>query len=141
MGNQSSPVDIKVEYDNSSGTPVDITQYVLTLNGVEIEQVLEEVRAFGSAWQKYLSIGVGKIAAIVLGGIWDDTATTGPDALFANRIPELPSIATRTLTITWFGTKTTEVETLLQKYKRTPDKNALTKYEVTLQPSDEATEA
>ena len=135
------PASIKIDYDNGSGTPVDITAYVLTINSVDVEQVLEEVRPFGASWDKYMPVGVGKMGPIELGGIFDDTAVSGPDALFAGRIPEAPGTATRTLKVTWGGSKSTSVETHLGAYKRQVDKQGLTKYSVTLTPTGAVTEA
>jgi hypothetical protein len=136
------PADLQIEYDDdgSPGSLVDITQHVITFNGVSIESMIEEVRSFGDSWDEHLPIGVGKIAPIEFGGLLDDAAD-GPDDLFANRVPESPNTPTRTFKVTWFGTKTTAFETILVKYDRTPDKNALHKYTVTLQPTGSPTEA
>ena len=138
----SSPATMKIEYDNSGGTPVDITQYVLTINDISIESVLEEMHPFGSNMEAFMPVGVGKVAAVELGGLYDDTATTGPDALFAGRVPEVPGTAvTRTLKVTWRSGKYTNFETYLISYDRTADRNNLTKYKVKLQPTGAVTEA
>lgn len=140
----STPAGMKIEYDNAAGTLVDITQHVLTFNGLSVEQLLEEKHSFGDSWEESLPIGIGKLADITLGGLFDDTATTGPDALFGGRIPETPATAglLRTLKITWIASgKNTSVETILMKYDRKPDRNNLTKYEVTLRPTAATTEA
>lgn len=136
----STPAGMIVQYDNSGGSLVDITQYVLTLNDIDIESVNEEVHTLGDAWEESKPIGVGRMAPVEIGGLYDDIATVGPDALFANRAPETPATATRTLTITWRSGKTTSVETYLLAYKRTADKNALTKYMARLQPTGAVTE-
>lgn len=137
----SIPSGIVVSYDNSGGTPVDITQYVLNLSEVTVENGMEEKHSFGDSWEESLPIGIGKVSEIEIGGLYDDTATTGPDALFANRVPETPATATRTLTITWRSGKTTSVETFLLSYKRSADRNALTKYSARLKPTGAVTEA
>jgi hypothetical protein len=137
----SSPADIVVEYDDASDTPVDISQYVLTINDVDVEQILEETHAFGDAWEESKSVGIGRVPVIELGGLYDDTATTGPDALFADRIPETPATDPRTLTITWCTGKTTSVETRLLGYKRTADRGGLTKFSARLQPTGAVAEA
>jgi hypothetical protein len=136
------PADITIEYElpGSPGEYVDFTQHVLTFNGISIEAILEEVRSFGVAWDKHLPIGVGKMAAIVFGGLLSDEAN-GPEDLFGGRIPESPSTPLRRLRVTWFGSLTTTVYTALQKYDRIPDKQKITEYEVTLQPSDAPVEA
>lgn len=135
------PSSIVVKYDNSGGTLVDITAYVITINDIDVENIMEEVRPFGATWAKHLPIGVGQVAPIEISGLYDDTATTGPDALLANRVPEGPAASTRTLEITYGSTKKTTVETHLISYKRTADKNGLTRYTARLQPTGAVTEA
>jgi hypothetical protein len=134
------PASLKVEYDNSGGTLVDISQHVLEINDVSVENLVEMTRSFGDSWDESLPIGVGKMSDVTMSGVYDDTAATAPDALFGNRIPELPGANTRTLKLTWGGTKTTSVETVLIKYDRTADRTALTKWSVTLRPTGAVTE-
>jgi hypothetical protein len=136
----STPAGIVVEYDDSGGVLRDITQYVLTINDIDVEMMNEEVRPFGLAWEKHLPIGVGKVNPIELGGLYDDVAN-GPNALFIRTTPDTPASTTRTFKITWKSGKTTEVETWMGSYKRTPNKNELTKYTATLQPTLAPTEA
>jgi len=135
------PADLTIEYDNAAGTLVDITAHVLSLNDVDVENITEEVRPFGASWDKHLPIGVGRMPVIELGGVFDDTAATGPDALFAGRVPETPATTTRSLKFTWGGSKTTTVETHLLTYRRTVDKNGLTRWLARLQPTGTVTEA
>lgn len=136
----SIPSGIKIEYDNAGATLVDITQHVLTINDIEVESLIEEKHSFGDSWEEHLPIGIGRMAPVELSGLYDDTAATGPDSLFANRVPETPASATRTLKITLVGTKTVSVETYLVSYKRSPDRGALTKYTARLQPTGAVTE-
>lgn len=131
------PADFVIKYDS-----VDITNYVMTINDFTVEQALEEVHALGDNWEEWLVVGVGKVGAIEIGGIYDDTASTGPDAKFANRVgTEGPSTAAKTLEITWGGTKTSSVSTHLIKYTRKADRNGLTKWSASLQPTGQVTEA
>jgi len=131
----SNPSSMKIEYDNAGGALVDISQYVMTLNDIDTESVTEETHTFGDTWDEHTPVGVGRLPAIELGGLYDDTAVSGPDALFAGRVPEVTTATTRTLKITWGGTKTTAFETYLSSYKRTADRNGLTKFTVKLQPT------
>jgi len=111
------------------------------INDVDVENITEEVRPFGAAWDTHKAIGVGRMPVIELGGVYDDTAATGPDALFGGRVPETAATATRTLAITWGSTKITTVETLLLTYRRTADKSGLTKWLARLQPTGAVVEA
>lgn len=137
----SAPSGIVIEYDNAGGSLVDITQHVLELGDVSVESISEEVHSFGDLWEEHKNVGLGRVPAIELSGLYDDVAATGPDALFAGRAPEAPTVATRTLKITWRTGKTTTVETILTSYTRTPDRGALTRYTATLQPTGAVVEA
>lgn len=143
MGNKSTPAGLKIEYDNAAGAAIDITAYVQKIGDIDVESLIEQIRALGASWESALPIGVAKMASVDIEGIYDDTVDVGPDALFwgARTWPETPATASRTLTITWQGAKTTSVETFLSKRARTTDVNALTRYKVTLQPTGTVTEA
>lgn len=134
------PASVVVEYDNAGGALQNITQHVQSINDVDVENILEESHTFGDSWEESLGIGVGRVGTIELSGLFDDAVAPAPDALFANRVPEGPATATRTLKITFGGTKTFSVETLLKNYKRKVDKNGLTKYTAILQPTGAVTE-
>jgi len=136
----SSPSEVVVEYDNASDALQDISQYVLSINDFAIENASEEVHTFGDSWEEHLPIGIGKLAAIELSGLYDDTASVGPDALFIRATPEIPTSNTRTLKFTWRTGKTSSVETYVTSYRRSADRNALTKYTVSLQPTGAVTE-
>ncbi len=138
----SIPAGIIIEYDNAAGTPVNISQHVQELSSFKVEGVLEEKHTFGDAWEEFVAIGLARVSAVTFGGLYDDTASTGPDALFANRIPENPATAnvSRTLKITWLSGKTSSVETILRSYERSPDRNAMTRFSVELQPTGAVTE-
>ena len=100
---QSSVV---VAFDNSGGTPVTMTTYVQEINGISVEALLEQSDSFGDSWVEMLPVGVRKVSGdITLGGFYDDTATTGPDAIF-NAPAATAATASRTLTITFGGSKT-----------------------------------
>jgi hypothetical protein len=134
------PADLTVEYDNAGGSLVDITAHVLTVNDIDVENLTEEVRPFGASWDTHKTVGVGRMPVVELGGVYDDTAATGPDALFAGRVPVSPGTSTRTLQFTWGGSKTTSVETILLGYRRTVDSAGLTRWLARLQPTGAVSE-
>lgn len=130
------PTNFIISYDSA-----DITQYVMTINDVTVEQAIEEVHALGDSWEEWLVVGVGKMGAIEIGGIYDDVAG-GPNAKFAGRVgTETPATAAKTLVITWGGAKTTTVSTHLVSYTRKADRNGLTKWTAKLQPTGAVVEA
>jgi hypothetical protein len=132
---KSTPAEIIVEFDDGAAAAQNISQYSITLNGISVEQILERADSFGDSWEEHLPIGKGKVAPVVIGGHFDDTASTGPDALFKITTPDGPATASRTLKVTWRTGKTTSVETFRQKYDRNPVRDGLTKFEATLQPT------
>jgi hypothetical protein len=134
------PSSVVVEYDNAGGVLQNISQHVQEINDIDVENIVEEVHTLGDTMEEWLGIGVGKVATIELSGLYDDGVAPAPDALFANRIPEGPSVATRTLKITFGGTKTFSVETVLKNYRRKVDRNAMTRWAAILQPTGAVTE-
>jgi hypothetical protein len=131
------PADFSITYDGAN-----ITQYVMTINDFTVEQALEEVHSMGDSWEEFLPVGVGKVSPIELGGIYDDTAVSGPNAKFAGRVgTEGPSTAAKSLVITWGGTKTSTTNTHLVSYTRKADRNGLTKWSAKLAPTGAVTEA
>lgn len=133
------PNSLQIQVDDSGGVLRNMTAYILTINDVSVEAVMEETQAFGKAWKESLATGVRFMAPIVLGGLYDDVAN-GPDAVFVG-VASGPAAATRTFQVTYGAAKSTSVETLVAKYVRKPDRNALTKFEATLQPTGTVTEA
>lgn len=111
-----------------------MSQYILEINEMTVEALLEQSDTFGDIWMEQLATGSKRASPVTLKGFYDDTAATGPDVIF-NAIG-----ATRTLKITWGGSKTTSVETIIQTYKRMPTRGELTKFEVTLIPTGVVTE-
>lgn len=131
---------LKVEIDGSDGGSLtDISQYVLGINGVTIEKLTEESHTFGDAWFEALQTGLKRMEDVDLDLFYDDTASTGPDAIL--NIASVTHAATRTLKITYGGTKTTTVETWITKYQRLPKRGELTKAKATLKPTGSVTEA
>jgi len=117
-----------------------IKNYVRSINGVEISSVMEESHAFGDTWFESLATGMKQMADVVLGGFYDDTATTGPDALFVTTASG-PSTSSAALVITYGSTKTTTIPVLNVKYRRTLSVGKLHGFETTLRASGAITEA
>ena len=131
---------VVIQFDASDGGALqNMSQHVQSINGVSVEKLTEESHTFGDAWFEALQTGISRLSTIVLEGLYDDTATTGPDAIF--NIAAIVHAATRTLEVTYGGTKKTTVETWIQKYERMPARGALTRFRVTLQPTGAPTEA
>lgn len=132
---------VVVAFDDAAGDAQTMTQYVQEINGIDVEAMLEESHTFGDAWFESLASGLRKVSGdITLGGLYDDTSTTGPDAIF-NAPASGPSVTTRTLTITFGGSKTFSVECFIKKYSRPLSRGKLHRYTVALQSTGAVTEA
>lgn len=131
---------VQFNFDNSGGTPVDMTAHTLEVNDIEIESILEESYAFGKAWHESLAVGVRRMSPVVQGGLYDDAASTGPNVIYGTTASG-PAQALRTWQCVYGSTKSTSVEMLIAKYVRKLARGALHKYSVTLQPVGTVTEA
>lgn len=127
--------DVTVEFDNSGGTLVDISNYVTEIGDVPKEALLEQVDAMGDSWEEWAHVGVSRGGEIELGGPYDDTATTGPDALL-NAVG-----SSRELKFTFGGTKTVLWNTIIKSYTRVIARGELTKFKAVLQTTGSPTEA
>lgn len=134
--------DLAVVFDNSAGTTVNISQSVLEINGIDIEAMLEETHAAGDSWREQLFTGLKTVGDITIKALYDDDSDTGANFMFNDPGNAGTSGgASRTLAITWGGTKVTTVETIIKNFRRLPSRGALTKCEVVLAPTGAVTEA
>ena len=129
------PSDIVINVDNSGGTPVDMTQFIDEQSVLDIEGIIEEAHSFGDSFAEHLFTGIKRAGGITFGGFYDDTSSTGPDAVFNAQGD------TRTVAITWGSTNITSFEAIITNYTRTPGRNASTRYSVTFMPTGTISEA
>jgi hypothetical protein len=127
--------NLKVEFDLIGGTLTDMTAYTTSIGGVKINAPVQDVTPAGVTWTKQLFGGIFGADEITIEGVYDDTATTGPDVVY-----NVPG-ATRTLKVTYGASKSTSVETIITGYDRQPAKGQPTMYTVTLTPTGTVTEA
>lgn len=127
---------ITIQFDDSGGTLRDMSNYIREFNGVAIEAILAESQAFGDSWFESVATGMKKLDDITLGGYYDDTSSTGPNAIFN----AVGNTTTRTIKVTWGNSVYTQVENVIQKYSRIPVLNDLTKFSVNLRPTGAVTE-
>ena len=134
--------DLIIVFDSSGGTTVNVTQSVQSINGVDLEAIMEETHTFGDAWVENMFTGLRRANEITITGLYDDAASTGSNAMFNDPGNQLTaSSASRTLQVTWGGGKTSTVETFIKTFKRTPSRGALTQFECVLVPTGALTEA
>lgn len=95
----SSSMTISID-DAPGGALQNITNHVLTIGGVKIENILQPSHAFGDAWEEMLATGLARIPAIPITGYFDDTATTGPHTVLQVKAADRSAgAATRTFTL------------------------------------------
>jgi len=127
--------DIEVD-DSDGGSLTSMKAYVDTIDGMEVERILEQSDTFGDSWVEQLYTGIRRGNTFTIEGFYDDTASTGPDAVFNGT-----HVQTRSVRLTWGGTKTSSFEAWFQKYRRMAVRGRLTRYQVTIVPSGAVTEA
>lgn len=122
---------VKIEYDDApGGSLVDVTAHVLSIGGMTIEQITEQSNPFGTSAEAHTPVGVQRVPDIEIEGFYDDTASTGPDAVFGAP-DDGPNDATRTLAVT-VGARKFTMETRLVSYTVLPQNNQLTRYRATI---------
>lgn len=133
--------DVIIEFDNSSGSLQNMSQYITGFSGLSITDELEESHAFSDSWVERITKGTKRLGEITLSGLYDDTASTGPESIF-NDLGNYgtTSLNPRTLKITWGSTKTSSVETYIKSYKKSPQAGEITKFEIVLVPFGTVTE-
>ena len=130
------PYDMLIAVDNGSALSRVMDAYIDEQTDIAIEAILEEAHTFGDSWVEHLFSGLKRMAEFTFSGFYDDISSTGPDAIFIGI-----GLVTRTVTITWGGSKTTEVECIIKTYTRTANRNGSTRFSVTLVPTGAVTEA
>jgi hypothetical protein len=124
--------------DAPGGSPQAVTNYVLTMGGAKIENILQPSHAFGDAWEESLATGMARVPAITFTGFLDDTATSGPHVVFQVKTADRAAAsATRTLAIA-FGGGTFTVEGHMQSYEVLGKNGNLTEFAAVFQPSGAA---
>lgn len=133
---QYTGADLVIKMDVADGGSLtDISQSVQTVNGLEIEKIVEDGHTFGDSWVEKLLSGLSQVGNITLGGIFD-TGTNVKSAFFTSA-----HTATRSLQFTWGGTTTSDMEVWITKRKRIAERGKLTRFEVELAVSGAVTEA
>lgn len=74
---------VKIFVASSGGTSYDISQYCDELGGVKITALTEPSHSFGDSWEEHTPVGLARGEAFDIGGLFDDTATSGPHALLS----------------------------------------------------------
>lgn len=124
------PADCTVTYNGS------LVPDVTVVSDVSKEMLLEEITPLGVAWETHGAVGVKRLGEISLEAPYSDVA--GNLSIVAETIG-LGGVAT--LLITFGGTKTMSVSTILRGHQRMISRGAISRSVVRLQPTGTVTEA
>ena len=138
-GKQASK-DITITYDDApGGTGRNVTNHILTMSGVKIDNIQQPSEAFGDAWGEMLASGFRRVPPITFTGFFDNTATTGPHIVFKVVDGDAdPQGNTRTLVIVFGDSQTFTVETRLASYEVLGKNAALTEFAAVVNPTGSA---
>ena len=133
---KASFVDLKIELDNGSGSLKDISRFVTSINGWNVERILEEITGAGDATDRWAAIGFLQKNEVELTGPYDDEA----DGLVA-LTKSWDDDSERTLKLTFDAAESdsAQVEVLLTKVQRNPARGQFHSYVVTLRPTGDIT--
>lgn len=127
---------LAVSLDDSGGTPTDISAYVTEVDGLDRENVLQDVTAAGDGDEAHAPVGLKKAGPVTLTGPYND------DASGLNGIVQalMGLMVSSTLLITWKAGKTSSMECFLETYGRSPAKGAFHKVKAVLRVTGAVTE-
>jgi hypothetical protein len=133
----SNEVIIEFEKADSVGSAdTNITAYVTKLGDITLNKGAVESTPFGVSFPEYLAGVLKKYEPITLEGFYDDTATTGPDAIF-NSV----NAVARYWKITYGNGKYTSGRCWITEYKRGDGVGNYWTYTATIQPTGTIVEA
>jgi hypothetical protein len=131
------PDDVTIEIDDDAGgTLQDVSDHIDTLDGFEIEAIIEQANSFGDTWVEQLFSGIRQANEFTIEGFYDDVATVGSKAMYNNSEGE-----TRSVRFTWGSTNTSSFEAIIRSYRRLPTRDGSLRYSVTFAPTGAVTEA
>ncbi len=111
--------EFKFEIDVADGGALSsgFTQYITKFGDIEVKKESIESTPFGVTVESYLQGIIKRHEPIAFGGFWDDTVSTGPDAIL--NIDKVVHAVTRTYEITLKAGKTVGGECWIETYKVT----------------------
>jgi len=133
----SNEIVIEFEKADSVGSAdTNITAYVTKLGDITINKGAIESTPFGVTAPEYLAGVLKRYEEITIEGFYDDTATTGPDAIFNST-----NAVARYWKVTWGNSKYTSGRCWITGYKRGSEVGGYQTYTATIMPTGTITEA
>jgi hypothetical protein len=137
MARYGSP-SVVITLDDSAGSPVIVTNYILEIGSVKVTANTEPSTAFGDSWEENLPTAIRKVEELTLTGFLDDAvqhpAMKDPDSN--------PNGTSRTLVVDFGGGAGTNtiltVECWLTSYEIQGTVNGLSRFTATILPTGSA---
>ena len=128
---------LTIELDKTEGGALeDISNYVTSINGYEVEAILQDITGAGLTDDAWAYVGFLQKSPIVLSGPYDNTA----DKLVAATMDKEGETRTLKLTFdTGVDADTRQVETIINKTGRFPERGKFHEYVLTLRPTGAVT--
>lgn len=116
--------DVKFQIDDSvGGSLTDLSGALISINGIAIQDTLEEAHTAGDSWVKQLSAGLKRGDNMTLQFFYDDTLVK---PIFVNSVGQARSVEIDT------GADTLSGEVVIQRVNRIMARGVVTKIEVVL---------
>mgnify|MGYP003395875700 CR=1 FL=1 len=134
-------VQIQTTTSSSTGAWRDMSQYMDTFNGIETEAILQQSDGFGDSWVEFLFTGIRKAGKLEFEGFYEDTGTSGPNALWGQSTDVGAERAWK-INVGTTGTTASgilKVDGIIEKYARMPKRGELTRFKLTVQPTGPVT--
>ncbi len=132
---------LKITAASTTGSFLDISNYIDTISGLDMEAMVQDSHAMGDSWAESLFTGTKRFNTFTIEGFYDDVATSGPHVLFGapnslgnERVikfsPDGPTPGTA---------NAIKSDVIISKYMTKPTRNELTRFTLTLVPTGAVT--
>jgi hypothetical protein len=115
----SSESTIEIDVADGGSLSSGFTQYVTKIGPFSTNRPSKDATAFNGIVEKFLRGVVLRHEPITIEGLYDDTATTGPDAVLD--INKITHSATRSVVLTFASGKTASGEVWIEEYQITQE--------------------
>jgi hypothetical protein len=135
----SNEVAFEIDTADGGSLSTGFIQYITKIGDVVVNREAVEATPFGVVDEQYIIGVMKKREPLVISGFYDDTATTGPDAVL--NIGKITHAQTRSTLLTLKSGKTVTGECWIEKYTRTLEVGSYHGYEASLRYTGTVTEA
>lgn len=135
----SNEVAFEIDVSDGGALSSGFIQYVTKIGDVVVKREAKDSTPFGVDEETYLRGVIRRHDPLTIEGFYDDTGSTGPDAILD--IGRVTHAVTRSFTLTFASGKTISGECWITEYTRTLEVGEYHGYKATLQMTGAITEA